>query len=80
MSAAEISIMVVPSEQRKGYALTLLRETMAMAREWLKVDTLVALVLRHNYPSRRLFRRAGFHYVGAEVRMDRVHARYEWSA
>ena len=74
---AEIAIAIVPSEQRKGYGLALLRETMPLARDWLSVDTLVALVLRNNRGSRALFRCAGFRYVGCEVRMNKVHARYE---
>lgn len=76
---AEIAISIVPHEWRNGYALALLTETMPLACEWLKVDTLVALVLRGNYGSRRLFRRVGFRYVGVEERMGRCHARYEWS-
>lgn len=76
-SQAEISISVVPSQQKRGYATTLLQETMPLARELLGVDTLVALVLRHNYASRRLFWRAGFRFVGAECRMGKTHARYE---
>lgn len=78
--SAEVAISIVPHEWRKGYALTLLRETMPFVRDWLKVDTLVALVLRYNRPSRRLFRRAGFRFVGAECRMGSAHARYEVEA
>lgn len=75
---AEIAISIVPLHWRKGHALRLLQGTMLLACEWLKVDTLVALVLRENGPSRNLFRRAGFRYVGVECRMGLAHARYEW--
>ena len=74
---AEVAISVVPSSWRRGYALALLTETMPLARDWLKVDTLVALVLRHNWASRGLFSKAGFRYIGVEERMGRCHARYE---
>lgn len=74
---AEIATSVVPSYQGRGLGLALLTETMPLACEWLKVDTLVALVLKNNRASRRLFRRAGFRFVGVECRMDKTHARYE---
>ena len=75
---AEIAISVMPSARYRGHGLRLLEETMPMACEWLKVRRLMALVLRLNYPSRRLFRRAGFRYAGVECRRGKIHARYEW--
>lgn len=75
---AEIATSILPRYRGRGYARILLTATMPWACEWLKVDTLVALVLRKNYASRRLFRRAGFRFVGLECRMDKTHARYEW--
>lgn len=75
---AEIAISILSKYRGKGYARTLLTATMPWACEWLKVDTLVALVLRTNRASRRLFRKADFKYVGVECRMDKTHARYEW--
>ena len=74
---AEIAIAIDPARRGQGFAKTLLRETLDLAKSWLAVSTLVALVLRTNRRSRRLFRSLGFRYVGAECRLGRVHARYE---
>ncbi len=76
---AEVAISVFPSLHGKGLGKHLLTETMPLACEQLHVSTLIALVLRNNRASRRLFRGAGFRYVGLECRLDKSHVRYEWA-
>lgn len=76
MDQAEIAIAVSPIHREKGYALELLNTTEPWAREWLGVSRLVALVLVGNYPSQKLFEKAGYTCVGWEERLRKMHRRY----
>ena len=78
--AAEVSIAIEPSKQTKGIGKELLRETMPLAVQWLKVRRLYALVLFDNRRSHRLFKACGFQYDAIEQRLERMHIRYVWVA
>ena len=70
---AEIAISISPTHRRKGYAKDLLTTTEPWARRDLKIDRLVALVLKGNFASMYLFESAGFRRSGEEVRMGKEH-------
>ena len=71
--SAEIAISISPMHRGKGYAKDLLTTTEPWARRDLKVDRLVALVLKGNYASMFLFESAGFRRSGEEERMGKQH-------
>ena len=70
---AEIAISISPMHRGKGYAKDLLTTTEPWARRDLKVDRLVALVLKSNFASMFLFESAGFRRSGEEERMGKEH-------
>jgi RimJ/RimL family protein N-acetyltransferase len=74
---AEIAISISPTERGKGYARELLLTTEPWAMDWLHVSKLVALVLKTNEASARLFLSAGYRLEGNEMRMNKAHWRFE---
>ena len=73
---AEIAISISPAHRGKGYGADLLRTTEPWAMDWLHVRKLVALVLKDNEASCRLFLGCGYMIDGTEMRMDKSHWRF----
>jgi diamine N-acetyltransferase len=73
---AEIAISIGPAHRGHGYAAELLRTTEPWAADWLHVSKLVALVLKENDASCRLFLGEGYRIEGSEERMGKQHWRF----
>ncbi len=74
----EISLLVAPEEQKKGFGLTALKEAATMAREQ-GVHELVALIHPENLPSAKVFRKAGYSSVESRlVVVDTLEGHHEY--